>query len=191
MADMDKAVATQIANIEKKTGKSLAQLTAAIKKSGLARHGEIRSWLMEAYGLGHGDANTLTHIAMKSDGASAAKASGASTDNVLAEIYSGRKEHLRPIHDKLMRAIAKFGDHEITPKKGYVSLRRKKQFAMLGPKTNERFELGLNLKDNINDTRVKPAPPGGMCQYIVPLTNAEEIDDKIISYVKRAYDAAG
>jgi hypothetical protein len=191
MADMDKAIATQLANIEKKTGKSLAQLTAAIKKSGKSKHGEIRAWLTETYGIGYGDANTLTHLALKSDGASAAKASGASTADVLAEIYAGKKEHLRPIHDKLMKAIATFGDHEIAPKKGYVSLRRKKQFAMLGPKTNERFELGLNLKDNINDTRVKPVPAGGMCQYIVPLTSADEVDDKIIGYLKRAYDAAG
>jgi hypothetical protein len=191
MADLDKAVATQLANIEKKTGKSLAQLTAAIKKSGFAKHGEIRSWLVAAYGLGHGDANTLTHLALKSDGASAAKAAGASTSDVLAEIYSGKKEQLRPIHDKLMKAIIKFGDHEVAPKKGYVSLRRKKQFAMLGPKTNERFELGLNLKEDIKDTRVKSVPPGGMCQYIVPLTSAEEIDDKLIAYIKRAYDAAG
>ncbi|MGD9979406.1 MAG: DUF5655 domain-containing protein [Hyphomonadaceae bacterium] len=191
MADMDKAIATQLANIEKKSGKSLAQLTAAIGKSGLSKHGEIRSWLKETYGLGHGDANTLTHMALKSDGASAAKASGASIDDVLAEIYAGKKAHLRPIHDKLMKAIGKFGEHEIAPKKGYVSLRRKKQFAMLGPKTNERFELGLNLKDNINDSRVKPVPPGGMCQYIVPLTSADEVDDKIVGYMKRAYDAAG
>jgi hypothetical protein len=191
MADMDKAVATQIANIEKKTGKSLAQLTAAIRKSGKAKHGEIRSWLIDNYGLGHGDANTLTHVALKSDGASAAKASGASTADVLADIYAEKKAHLRPIHDKLMKAIAKFGDFEVAPKKGYVSLRRKKQFAMLGPKTNDRFELGLNLKDNINDTRVKPVAPGGMCQYIIPLTGADEVDDRIVSYVKKAYDAAG
>jgi hypothetical protein len=191
MADMDKAIATQLANIEKKTGKSLAQLSAAIKKSGLTKHGEIRAWLIETYGIGHGDANTLTHTALKSDGASAAKAAGTSTNDVLAEIYSGKKEHLRAIHEKLMKAIAKFGEHEIAPKKGYVSLRRKKQFAMLGPKTNDRFELGLNLKDDIRDTRVKPVPPGGMCQYIVPLTSSDEIDDKIVGYIKKAYDAAG
>jgi hypothetical protein len=191
MADMDKAIATQLANIEKKTGKSLAQLSAAIKKSGKEKHGEIRTWLIETYGIGHGDANTLTHHALKSDGASAAKASGASTDDVLGEIYTGKKEQLRPIHDKLMKAIAKFGDHEVAPKKGYVSLRRKKQFAMLGPKTNDRFELGLNLKDDIKDARVKIVPPGGMCQYIIPLSSAAEVDEKIVGYVKRAYDAAG
>lgn len=191
MADMERATATQVANIEKKTGKSLAQLTAAIKRSGKQKHGEIRAWLIETYAIGHGDANTLTHVALKSDGERAAKAAGLTAGDVLAEIYSGKKEHLRPIHDKLMKAITKFGAFEIAPKKGYVALRRTKQFAMLGPKTNDRFELALNLKEDIKDTRVKPQPPGGMCQYIVPLTSADEVDDKIVGYVKRAYDAAG
>lgn len=186
---MDKAIATQLANIEKKTGKSLAQLRAAIAKSGKIKHGEIRAWLMEQFGLGHGDANTLTHLALKSDGASAA--AGASSDDVLNEIYAGKKAHLRPIHDALMGAIAKFGDFEIAPKKGYVSLRRKKQFAMLGPKTNERFELGLNLKDEVSDPRVKPVPPGGMCQYVVALTGVASIDPKLIAIIRRAYDSAG
>jgi hypothetical protein len=191
MADIDKAVATQIANIEKKTGKSLAQLGAMIAKCGKSKHGEIRSWLMETYGLGHGDANTLTHVALKSGGTSAAKETGVSTDAVLDEIYSGKKEHLRPIHETLMAAINGFGEFEIAPKKGYVSLRRKKQFAMLGPKTNERFELGINLKDEVQDPRVKAVAPGGMCQYLVPLTHADEVDAKLIDIIQRAFEAAG
>lgn len=189
MSTPDKAIATQLANIEKKTGKSLAQLRVAIAKSAKSKHGDIRAWLMEQYGLGHGDANTLTHLALKSDGASAA--AGASNEDVLNEIYAGKKAHLRPIHEALMRAIAKFGEFEIAPKKGYVSLRRKKQFAMLGPKTNERFELGLNLKDEVNDPRVKAVPAGGMCQYVVALTDAPSVDAKLIAIVKRAYDNAG
>ena len=191
MADLDKAIATQLANIEKKTGKSLAQLGAAIGKSGKTKHGEIRSWLMETYGLGHGDANTLAHTTLKSDGASAAKASGASTADVLDEIFSGKKAHMRPIHDKLMAGIEKFGDFEIAPKKGYVSLRRKKQFAMLGPKTNERFELGLNSKDALKHPLVKALPPGGMCQYVAAITSAGDVDAALLKIVKQAYDAAG
>lgn len=189
MADLEKAIATQLANIENKTGKSLKQLADAVAKSGKTKHGEIRDWLKETYGLGHGDANTLTHVALKSDGASAAK--GASSEDVLAEIYSGKKAHLRPVHEALMKGIAKFGDFEIAPKKGYVALRRKKQFAMLGPKTNERFELGINSKDEIKDARVKALPAGGMCQYAVALTDAKEVDAALIAIVKRAYDAAG
>ncbi len=189
--ELDKAIATQLANIEKKSGKSLAQLKTAIGKSGKTRHGEIRTWLKEVHGLGHGDANLVTHLALQSDGASAASAAGASVDDVLDGIYTGKKAHLRPIHEQLMAAIGRFGGFEIAPKKGYVSLRRKKQFAMLGPKTNERFELGLNLKETIDDPRVKAQPPGGMCHYLVALTTPAEIDAELIAIVRRAYDAAG
>lgn len=187
MADPEKALATQIANIETKTGKSVAQVRAAIAKQGLTKHGDARAWIMATYGLGHGDANTLTHVALNPKDAGAGKSSG----DVLAEIYSGKKEHLRPVHDRLMEAIESFGSFEIAPKKGYVSLRRKKQFAMLGPKTNDRFELGLNLKENVADKRAKAQAPGGMCNYIVALADAAEVDGALIAIVRRAYDNAG
>lgn len=187
MADPEKALATQIANIETRTGKSVAQVRAAIAKQGLVKHGEVRAWLMEAYGLGHGDANTLTHVALKPQDDGGAK----NADDVLAEIYAGKKAHLRSVHERLMEAIEGFGDFEVAPKKGYVSLRRKKQFAMLGPKTNDRFELGLNLKEDIADTRAKAQPPGGMCNYIVALIDAKEVNASLIAIIRRAYDNAG
>ena len=43
MSGIDKALATQLKNIQAKTGKTLNQLYAIIKKSGLAKHGEIRN----------------------------------------------------------------------------------------------------------------------------------------------------
>lgn len=59
-----------------------------------------------------------------------------SADEVLASIYSGAKTSLRPIHEKLMELIMGFGEFEIVPKKTYISLRRARQFAMIGPATN-------------------------------------------------------
>ena len=61
--DMDKALATQLANIEKRTGKSIAELTALVQASGLARHGEQVAMLKQDLGMGHGDANTVAHMA--------------------------------------------------------------------------------------------------------------------------------
>ena len=75
---MDKALATQLANIEKRTGKSLTALAAIVKSGGLTKHGEIRDMLKTDLGLGHGDANTLVHHVLKADGASAAEAAGRS-----------------------------------------------------------------------------------------------------------------
>jgi len=189
MSSLDKAVQTQIDNIQKKTGKSLDELAAIIKKSGLTKHGEIRDMLKEKLGLGHGDANALVHVALKSDGTRAAE--GMSMDAVLDEIFTGAKAGFRPIHETLMKHINKFGEFEIVPKKGYVSLRRRKQFAMIGPKTNTRFEVGINAKDFKKNKRLLEQPKGGMCNYIVNLIDAKEVDAELVGWLKSAFDQAG
>jgi hypothetical protein len=45
MNSIDKAVATQLANIEKRTGQSLADLARIVAASGLAKHGELVTML--------------------------------------------------------------------------------------------------------------------------------------------------
>lgn len=189
MSSLDKAVQTQLDNIQKKTGKSLTELTAFIKKSGLSKHGEIRDMLKEKLGMGHGDANLLVHHVLKSDGASVAE--GKSTDAVLDEIYTGAKAGFRSIHEKLMKEINKFGEFEIAPKKGYVSLRRKRQFAMIGPKTNTRFEVGINARDFRKNARLLEQPKGSMCNYIVNLADTKEVDAELIGWLKSAFEQAG
>ena len=191
MSSIDKAVETQLKNIQTKTGKTLDQLYALIRKSGLAKHGEIRDMLKKDLGMGHGDANTVVHFYMKSTEEPSAQAKGTSTDAAIDEIYSDAKAHFRPIHDKLMAAITKFGEFEIAPKKAYISLRRKKQFAMIGPATQTRVEVGLNMKGVKATARLLALPPGGMCQYKVNLADAKEVDKELIGWIKQAYESAG
>jgi hypothetical protein len=184
--DMDKALATQLANIEKRTGKTVAQLTQIVRSSQLARHGELVAMLKQDLGMGHGDANTLIHYVKRADGA----APGAAREDVIDEIYSGPKAALRPVHDALIAAIEAFGPFEIAPKKGYVSLRGKKQFAMIGPATNTQVEVGLNMKGVKGTSRLIEQKPGGMCQYKVRLADAREIDPQLITWIRTAYDSA-
>jgi hypothetical protein len=191
MSSLDQARATQLRNIETKTGKSLQELRTLLTGSGLAKHGELRSFAMEKLGLGYGDANTLVHLALATDGQSAAEAAGSSAEDVLAAIYSEKKAALRPIHDALMSKISRFGDFEVAPKKGYVSLRRKKQFAMIGPGSATRVDVGLNMKGVPATERLLAEKPGGMCQYKVKLTSASEVDAELVGWLRQAYDAAG
>ena len=191
MSDLDKAYQTQMQNISKKTGKSLEELTAIVQGSGLSKHGEIRDMLKRELGLGHGDANALVHFALKSDGTRAAQEKGMSADDVLDEIYTGAKAHLRPIHDRLLDAIRPFGEFEIAPKKGYVSLRRKKQFAMIGPATNTRVEVGVNIKELEPHERLIAQPSGSMCDFKVKVTEVAQVDGEVIEWVRRAYASAG
>jgi predicted transport protein len=191
MADMDKALTTQLANIEKRTGKSLAELAKIVKGSGLTKHGELVAMLKSSLGMGHGDANTLVHTVLKSDGQSAAAAAGVSGDQVLGGLYVGPKAALRPIHDKVLAAVKQFGAFEEAPKKTYVSYRRKKQFAMVGPATNTRVEVGLNVKGLTGSPRLIDQGAGKMCNYVVKVTDAQEVDAELLGWIKAAYDSAG
>jgi len=188
MTSLEKAVQTQLVNIQKKTGMSFKELSDFTKKSGLSKHAELRDMLKEKLGLGHGDANALVHAVFESDGTRAAQ--GKSEDTVLDEIYSGAKAGFRPIHQALIKHIDRFGEYEVVPKKGYVSLRRQKQFAMLGPKTNTRFEVGINAKDFKKNVRLSEQPKGSMCNYIVRLTDAQQVDSELIAWLKSAYEGA-
>jgi hypothetical protein len=185
MADPQAALATQLRNIETRTGKTLAQLRDMIAGSGLAKHGEQRSWLMEQLGLGYGDANTV--VALARQAAAAAPAS----EDPLDAIYAGAKAGLRPLHEALMAEASKFGPFEVAPKQKYVSLRRRKQFAMLGPATRDLVELGLNVKDLPADPRLKAMPAGGMCAYTVRFGRPDEVDATLLGWLRAAYDAAG
>ena len=73
----------------------------------------------------------------------------------------------------------------------YVSLRRKKQFAMVGPATKDSVEIGLNAKDLPPHARLKVLAPGGMCQATTRIGSAAEVDKLLTGWLKRAYDAAG
>ncbi|MEZ4413882.1 MAG: DUF4287 domain-containing protein [Gemmatimonadales bacterium] len=191
MADNAKAVETMIKNIEAKTGKTIAQLGAVVAKSGLTKHGEIRTMLMEKFDLGHGQANTVAHLALKSDGESAAAARGLSAGDVLAEIYSGKKADLRPIHDKVLGILKGLGDYEAAPKKGYVSYRKKKQFVMVGPKTNTAVELGFGAKNLPAHPRLKEMPPNSMCKYTTRVNSAGEVDAQVAKWIEISYANAG
>lgn len=187
MNSVDTAAETQLCNIETKTGQDRLRLFAAIFGTGIAKHGEMVTFVKQEFGLGHGDANALVHAARRS----AEQPKDQNEADPLDGIYIGPKAHLKPIHQAVQAAIDGFGPHEIAPKKGYVSLRRKKQFAMLGPKTNSTIELGLNLKDTVEHPLLKAQPPGGMCQYTARLASTGEIDQPLLGILRRAYELAG
>ncbi|MBA4177848.1 MAG: DUF4287 domain-containing protein [Leptothrix sp. (in: Bacteria)] len=197
MADPQAAALTQLRNIQTRTGSSLADLHAAIVASGLAKVGERRSWAMAHFGLGYGDANTLALTIGKplpdlgAAPGSAAAAMPVPEGDPLDTLYAGPKEPLRALHEHIIAQVDKFGPYEQAPKKATVSLRRKKQFALLGPSTRTQIEIGINHKGLPSHPRLRPMAPGGMCQYAVRVAKVEEVDADVLGWLRAAYDAAG
>jgi thioredoxin 1 len=116
---------------------------------------------------------------------------GPTLEDALAAIYSGRKAALRPIHDKVMDDVNRFGQFEIVPKQSYVELRRTKPFARIGPATDASVEVGLNLEGVDGAGRLLAMPPGSLCSHVVKLASVADADGELIAWIRAAYDAAG
>lgn len=182
------AMATMAENLREKTGKTLAQWTAIAKKSGKEKHGELVKWLKADHGLTHGYAGLVARTTFKSD----AKALIAAGDDLVADMFAGAKEAMRPVYDKLMKAITAFGgDIEEAPKKGYLSLRRKTQFATLHPATKDRLDVGIKLKGVPPTDRLEAAGSwNGMVTHRVRVGSIAQVDKALLTWVRQAYDGA-
>ena len=171
-----------LTSLEAKTGKTLAWWTELVKGSGLAKHAQIVSMLKNDHGLTYGYANFIALIVLESSSL------GADPDGLVEGQYAG-KENLRPIYDGVLKVVNGFGqDVEVAPKKAGVSLRRKKQFALVEPTTKTRVDIGINLKGDAGTDRLKVA--GGMCTHKVAVTDASQVDDELIGWLRRAYELA-
>lgn len=183
---MDQATQTMIENLQKNTGKSLEQWIKIVNKENFAKHGEIIKFLKEKHALTHGFANLIAHKSKGSDAGSAEN-----TDDLITKQYQG-KEHFKPIYDKLIKEIQSFGkDIEIAPKNSYVSLRRKKQFAILNPVTKTRYEIGISLKGQEPKGILEAEKPNAMCSHKISVTDIKDINAEVIKWIKTAYEKAG
>lgn len=177
---------TMIKNLEEKTGKKFETWLALVKKSKLEKHGEIVKMLKEEHGFTHGYANLVAHKAKETDAGSVTN-----TDDLVTGQYKG-KEELKPLYNKLIKAISTFGkDVELAPKKAYVSVRAKKQFALIQPSTKTRLDVGINLKGSPPSGKLEASGSfNAMCSHRVRVENENDIDKALINWLKEAYEQA-
>ena len=184
----DDMAATMIANLPAKTGKSLEQWLVLVGRCGAAKHGEIVKWLKSEHGMTHGFANLVAHKYLNSDAASQD-----SSPSLIDAQYAGAKANLRPIYERIVDAVRAFGnDIEVAPKKAYVSLRRKKQFALILPSTKTRVDVGIQLPETPAGERMEPSGSfNAMVSHRVKLGEPAEVDAELIGWLREAYQRAG
>jgi uncharacterized protein DUF5655/uncharacterized protein DUF4287 len=191
MSSVEEGLRAQVRNIEATYGRPMSAWIDLIRESGKSKHAEIMAMLKVDHGLTHGSANRVALIARDALAASAGPADAASTDPV-DQLYSGKKATSRPIHDELMGIVSAFGsDIEVAPKKGYLSLRRKKQFAMLQPAA-DHVDVGLILTGVPVTDRLKSAATfNAMFTHRVRVDGVTEVNAELAGWLRQAYDQAG
>jgi hypothetical protein len=182
MATVEDALRSQIRNIEATYGRPIEEWIDLIRAGGRARHGEIVSWLKGEYGLSHGAANRVALVAID---AMSAKPQAVDQEQVM---YAGSKADLVPIHRRLMAVVRALGtDIEVAPKKGYLSLRRRKQFAMIKPAA-KHIDLGLILAGQGIGGRLESAANfNALFSHRVRVRSLDDIDDELRRWIAQAY----
>jgi hypothetical protein len=185
MATVEAAIASFERNIEAQTGRSVEAWASLVAGQGLEKHGQMVAWLKGEHGLSHAHAN---HIAKRAT----AGATAPSGDDPVAPLFAGPKQGLRPLYDRLVAAATALGnDVEIAPKKANVSLRRRKQFALVQPSTAARLDLGLILKSTPAEGRLEASGSfNAMFTHRVRLSGPDDLDDEVLGWLRRAYAEA-
>lgn len=174
-------------NLKKNTGKTLEQWIDIVKNESLGKHGQIISFLKKEHEFTHGFANLVALKTLATDAGSYDN-----KEELIQKQYKG-KEHFIPIYKKILAEVLKFGDDvEIAPKNANVSLRRKKQFALLHPVTKSRFEVGINLKGYPANGKLEAIETSNaMCSHKISLSGMEDVDQEAIEWIRLAYEQAG
>jgi hypothetical protein len=184
-----------ISEMAEKTGKSLEQWIAFIKKHGPADTKARREWLKKEHGFGTNTAGWLAECA--AGDASALRAGDADgylqeAEQYVEAMFAGAKAGLRPIYDKLLDICLKLArDVKACPCKTIVPLYRNHVFAQIKPATNSRIDFGFALKDTKVTGRL--IDTGGFAKkdritHRIAITRLEEIDAEVMTWLKKAYD---
>jgi hypothetical protein len=184
-----------VSELKAKTGRSLEEWIAFVKKDGPKGGRERRDWLKTKHKLG---TNSAWWIAERADGKGTEEDSPEAylktALRYVEEQYAGPKEKLRPIYDKLLDLGKSLGDDaKACPCKTIVSLYRNHVFAQIKPTTNTRIDLGFALAGYKGKFPKRIIDTGGLARKDritrrIELKSLAEIDDEVRKWLKTAYE---
>jgi hypothetical protein len=188
-----KMVQDWVADLKAKTGRSLEEWLALIKKSGPADEKARREWLKKEHKLGTNSAWWLAERASGKDSEEDTPEKYLqAAEKYVEEMFSGGKAGLRPIYDALLRLGLSLGrDAMACPCKTIVPLYRKHVFAQIKPTTRTRIDLGLCLRGGKPPKRVIDtggAAKGDRITHRIEITSVKDIDAEVKRWLKTAYD---
>ena len=169
--------------LTERTGTDVQEWNRRGRDTGIADERELRSWLA-GQGITGYPQMLLVYERFGYPDFWLAKA-----DDLIDGQYRDR-EHLRPILDAVLAAVAGLGEVTVQARKGYVALvAPKRTFAMVQATTKDRVDLGLKLPDARPGGRLLAAKSLAHGNVRVALTEPDDVDDDVVRLLERAYDA--
>ena len=186
-------VQAAIAKLPEKTGRSLDQWIALIKKSGPKSETARRDWLKRTHKLGTNYAFWLAERAEgKGDEDGDPDRYLAAAERYVEEMFSGSKASLRPMYDGLLKLGFSMGtDVKACPCKTIVPLYRRHVFAQIKPSTRTRIDLGLALGDTRTSKRLIDTggfEKGDRITHRIAIAAPGDIDGEVTRWMKNAYE---
>jgi hypothetical protein len=182
------------AELKQKTGRSLDEWLKFIKKEGPPTEEARRDWLKEQHGLGTNSAWWLAERSVgKGEETADADAYLRAAEKYVDEMFAGKKEHLRPIYDALLKLGLSMGkDTKACPCQTIVPLYRRHVFAQIKPTTQTRIDFGLALGDP-KKTPKRLIDTGGFAKkdritHRFEIASLKDIDDEVKKWLKAAYE---
>jgi Family of unknown function (DUF5990)/Domain of unknown function (DUF5655) len=112
----------------------------------------------------------------------------AEADDLITGQYRDRPR-LRPILDVLLATLPALGPVTVQARGTIVSLvTPRRTFAVVKATTKSRVDLGLRLDNTQPGGRLLPARDIGAATVRIPLTTPDQIDEEVLSWLRRAYD---
>jgi len=176
-------------NMQNDTGKSFTQWVAFARKNGPEKHMQIVNWLRKEHGLKNYQAGYVATEVTKPGELFKYER----PDELLDQLYSGKKAHLRGAYEAVKKAALGLGGAEEVVCKTYVSYRNRAQFAIAAPKTQKFLDLELALPPGTKaGGRLEPF--SGMNErftHRIRLESAKDVDQFVVDALKAAAQHVG
>jgi predicted transport protein len=172
-----------IDNLKASTKKDLAGWMAAINSLGTTKRNDIIDKLKKDYGFGHMNASLLAGIYLNGG-----KPVYGSTDDLLENQFA-KADAMRPVYESFVDFVKKnFPGVTVLPKKTYVSILEKREFAAINIKPKE-LRIGFDLGDRpFDDTVTKSKLTGPMprISHMVIATDSGSFNEDILTLLRES-----
>lgn len=177
------------ASLAARTGRSLEEWVALVRKSGLDPLDQkaVRRWLRNEHGVMQNSQWAIADAAARDAGWSRPE-----VEEYVDRQYEGGKASLRPIFDRLREVIEGLGDDVTMEGRGtYTPFVRRRQFAAVAAATRTRVDVGLRYTDPPATPLLSPASAPGQATHKLSLTAPDQVTAKVEQLLRAAYEQNG